>query len=282
MSRSSKDKLPLGQQWQVGKNAAALLRPQGARLSVILFCAVGLTTRLPLGAIVQGVILIVGCYGFVTVQNDLRDVHIDRHNKRHLPLADGRLQASQARVIRMTVAVIVVLALAVRPAAWPVLFVAVYGAVGWAYSDRPLQLSHRGLLGTCVLALCYAVLPFELAWRQVGAAHGRGSLAVVPLTFAAIAYVLYKDFKDEAGDRAHGKRTPLVMYGARAVRALSLACGLAAAAMVLMLAPTWWGGCVLCLGAACLARQCYRQQPSILLLHTFALSVLVAVLQAVR
>lgn len=281
MSASKAAASSIVQQLQTGRDVAALLRPQGARLSVVVFFAVGAAGGLPAGILAQGIVLIVCCYGLATIRNDLRDVHIDRYNGRRLPLADGRLGAGQARAAGGAVAVLLMLALAVRPSAVPTIFVLAYCLLGWMYSDPPLQCSRRGLLATGLLALCYAVLPFELAWQQeAGKAATFGIFVAVPLALAAASYVLYKDFKDEAGDRAHGKHTPLVLYGSQVVRRLSLACGLAAAGIAFSLAPTPWSGCVLAVGVACLVRQYRRARPSLVLLHTYALSILLALLPA--
>ncbi len=66
--------------------------------------------------------------------------------------------------------------------------------------------------------------------------------------------LFYKDVKDEAGDRAHGKRTPLVRWGVRRMDSTAASLLVAAATPLAALAAPRWPALVLA-GAVVAHRQ---------------------------
>lgn len=139
----------------------------------------------------------------------------------------------------MAVALAVVLALALVPAAYlaeragpEFAWIAVAGAVAAVgYTAPPLSLAYRGL-GDLFVLLFFG--PLAVAGTRA-ACDGAWTLpaAFCGLAPGAIGVCLLatNNLRDEAGDRASGKRTTVVRFGARAMRAVVRACVAVAVAM---------------------------------------------------
>jgi 4-hydroxybenzoate polyprenyltransferase len=218
-----------------GAAFARLLRPGAIRIPVAVFVAAGLGEAMGGRHVAGGVLLIVGAYGIATILNDLADVEVDRANRRRdRPLATGELSVDDAR------AALVACGLAVagsQPLLDQPLGLLVTGAalaVGSAYSGQ-LAVQRRGLWATALLATAYVAFPVVLA----GASPRPGAIAAMLL--GAMAALLYKDAKDEAGDRATGKATPLVRHGAAAIDRLATLLGSLGIALGLAsVGASWW------------------------------------------
>lgn len=218
-----------------GRSFADLVRLHAARLPLAVFLFSGRSR--PPRHLLGGVLLILGSYGLAAVRNDLHDVEIDRANARPRPLATGALSVQDARVAMSVCAVGVLGAqlLLVQPLGLLVSAVAVI--LGLAYSVAPVALQCRGIVGTASLAVDYLALPVIL---------GRDDLDVrraAVLIAGGTATLLYKDVKDEAGDRALGKRTPLVRWGARTMDLVAACLGAAALlGAAIWVGVGWWMG----------------------------------------
>jgi 4-hydroxybenzoate polyprenyltransferase len=196
---------------QLGLDLARLMRPQNTRFSILFFLLPQLSRDFHWSQMLSGSALIMVLYGISTAYNDFRDLAIDRTNKRDLPLVR---RALSLRHINGLLIVLVVLSLAlniVLPQPATVFFTLTYVALAVAYSAPYTQLSYRGLAGTVVLGWCYLGLPLGLGLAYSGRPSTPALLAVCVLLAAPV--LLYKDFKDQMGDRAHGKYTPVVSYG---------------------------------------------------------------------
>jgi 4-hydroxybenzoate polyprenyltransferase len=190
-----------------GATFGRLIRPDAARLPLVVFLGASVRTQ-PGGVhVVGGALLILAAYGAAAAYNDLHDREIDRANGRDLPLVTGALAASDVRraCAGCAIAAAVAQGLLVQPAGLVVTLVA--AALAGAYSHPLVAVERRGAWATALLALAYVGLPLALA----------GPLPSAPRTVAALiacaAMLLYKDVRDETGDRALGKRTPLVRWG---------------------------------------------------------------------
>lgn len=221
----------LGEARLRGSAFAHLLRLHNARIPLAVFLLAGAGGRT--GHLVGGATLVLASYGLAAAYNDLHDVEIDRANGRDRPLATGALLPADARVAMAAcgaVAVVVQLVLD-QPRGLVVTLAAL--AAGSAYSHPGVGLERRGLVGTAVLSWSYFVAPVLLA--------GPPSSPVLlgALVVGGTATLLYKDVKDEAGDRRHGKRTPLVRWGMGRMEAVAVVLG--AAAVVAGAATAGWG-----------------------------------------
>ena len=181
-------------------------------------------------------------HGAITMANDIEDIEIDRRNNVTTLLTSGMVSR---RTIRWWVIGQVVLAavfLAILPLGTELL-AALLLAFGWAYNARPWYISRRPVGSIVVLALLYGVLPLLL-----GASLGRLDIHVVLLALAwgmsRVALSILKDYKDAVGDAMSNKRTFLLSYGHRWVRAVSLVSafiGTAAIVIVLAFYLHGWG-----------------------------------------
>lgn len=219
-----------------GAAFARLLRPGTIRMPVLVFLAAGLGNSTGTAHVLGGVLLIVAAYGVATIVNDLADVEIDRANGRlDRPLVSGDLTATDARGALFSCAAGVVGAqlLLVQPLGLVVTAAAV--AVALTYSSSTIALQSRGLWATAVLAGAYFVLPMLLSGARFD------PLLVSAMTAGAMASLLYKDAKDEVGDRALGKRTPLVRRGAAWVDGVATLLGIGGIALGVAASGTgWW------------------------------------------
>jgi 1,4-dihydroxy-2-naphthoate polyprenyltransferase len=198
---------------------ARLMRPENLRFSLILLLVVGLHTHTPAPHLITSCLLLLLCYGLVTAYNDLQDQTIDTANRRHLPLVQGHLAAGEVRhtIVGLLISVAFLQLFVLQPIG--LIFTATFLILGWAYSSPPLRLENHGLFGTLLLAVCYSTLPLLLGGLPANTTTLWLILAC--LLFSATT-LLFKDFKDETGDRLHDKRTPLVRYGHHRTKALSV------------------------------------------------------------
>jgi 4-hydroxybenzoate polyprenyltransferase len=217
-----------------GRAVAELIRPETARLPVLLHVAAATSAGLDASSIVAGVLLVLAAYGAAAAYNDLHDVAVDAANGRvDRPLVSGAASPDTARA---TVAGCLAVAVAAQP--WLVQpaglgVTALAALLAAAYSQPRIAVARRGLAATALLACCYAALPVLLA--------GRVPPALVALVLLGASQVLHKDTRDEDGDRLHGKRTPVVRYGVAVVERLSVAACLAGTvAGVATVGAGWW------------------------------------------
>ncbi|MGH9130198.1 MAG: UbiA family prenyltransferase [Acidimicrobiales bacterium] len=196
---------------------AASIRPANNRASLVAFVGAGLILGAPGVQLAIGGVLIVAAYGVAVILNDLSDQAVDRANANLTPLVSGTVTPGQAWAMLGCCAAAVGASQAWLRQPVGVEFSVTYLALAVGYSLPGLAIEDRGLLATALLATCYCVLPL---WFAAGLApadpdHFEALLAVAGLLGAG--GLLYKDFRDRTGDALHGKRTPLVRYGATAV-----------------------------------------------------------------
>jgi 4-hydroxybenzoate polyprenyltransferase len=175
-------------------------------------------------------------YAVATTANDIADVAIDRVNR---PLDAGRpLVTGDASIVDLwrTNAVAAGVA-AVAAIQLGIAGVAIVGAsllVSYAYSVKPIQLSHRWTLAPVALAVAYVVLPYGLGVTIAGGRwDGRDVPLVSGLVVLFLARIVLKDLRDRLGDARFGKPTVLLRVGKRATCTLSMA-GAAAGTAVLI------------------------------------------------
>lgn len=204
-----------------GRALAQLTRPANARLPLIVFLSLG--RHASPSFLVAGSLAIVLSYGIAVILNDLVDVDADRVNERIGPLVSGILTRRDAHVLLATyfVALVAVQTKLHQPGGLLVTLAVGFSSV--AYSCAPLSLQSRDVIGTAQLAATYVGAPIALASTQ--SPHSTPLPAMITIggvLVAAMATILYKDFRDEHGDRAVEKRTPVVRYGRRAVHHLAV------------------------------------------------------------
>lgn len=207
----------------LGLALSRLMRPENTRFSVLFF----LLPQVMLGGrvfqMVAGSALILFLYGISTAYNDLRDLDIDTTNKRRLPLAQKIITARQAKGLILFLAVSASLLNIFLPQPASMAITISYLVLAAAYSAPVIHLSHKGLLGTLTLGICYLGLPFWLGMAYTGQQLSIGIwLAIVSSVLFAAPILLYKDFKDIHGDSLHGKLTPVVRYGKPKTKILAM------------------------------------------------------------
>ena len=239
-----------------GRLLAVTSRPQNVVFSGVLALVVT-TLQGNFRAGLWAYLLLFVLYTAAATYNNLHDVAADQLNHRtDNPFSDQRLTARSGYVwLGVQVAVTAVLQVALVQPVGIVVTVAYFCLLA-AYSHRTVRLQARGLVAPFVLACCYGGLPVLLASGQVGRVDwwlaGIVTLLCVPLLLA-------KDYKDLAGDRATGKRTALVRYGAKKVWRISLVlacCGCTATIGYLYLQGPL-SISILALSAVCLALYLY-------------------------
>jgi 1,4-dihydroxy-2-naphthoate octaprenyltransferase len=114
-------------------------------------------------------------------------------------------------ILALAIDLVIARALAPGPLAALILLAAL--VLAWEYSAPPLRLHSRGLGAPTVALVVGGLTPLAGYAIQRGAVSGSALLAVVPLVLAQLGMILVIDFPDAEGDRAAGKRTPVVLFG---------------------------------------------------------------------
>jgi 4-hydroxybenzoate polyprenyltransferase len=162
----------------------------------------------------------------ITMWNDIEDQAVDELNGIH---TISRLR-QRGLYRQLKVAVVVLLALATA-LSWQlpmatIAFLACLIVLGWVYNARPFRASVRPLASMVVLAISYGLLPVA-----VGASLGPNPVSAIVLLLAVswtavrVSVSLLKDYKDAPGDAKAGKKTFLLVYGARRVATFSIGLG---------------------------------------------------------
>lgn len=174
-------------------------------------------------AVVFAVVTVFIINGSVTFWNDIDDREVDAHNGRPmLKQIYGSVLYKRYLAVSILQSIICLIA-----AAWLgvgsliILLLVVIGGV--AYSRKPLRLSHKPALSVVVLSLLGAPLPFLLG-TSLGEVGQAGTLVgfFIGLWSLRLSVSILKDYKDAAGDAKHGKKTFLLVYGARKVAIVSV------------------------------------------------------------
>lgn len=176
--------------------------------------------------------------------NDYFDIAADRANRTPTQwsggsrvLADGALSprvalwaARALGVLALSLDVVVAGLVTSRALTLLVLLAAL--GLAWSYSAPPLRLHTRGL-GAPSVALVVGVLTPLAGWVvQGGGGVAQMLVVIAPLACATAAMILVIDFPDAEGDRAVGKRTPVVRFGARVAARLAVCLVITAYAFV--------------------------------------------------
>ncbi len=197
-------------------------RPQNVVFSGLLTIAVA-TVNGSLAAGLRVYALLLCLYAIAAIYNNLSDIAVDKANKRRdNPFATGQLtrRAGYGWIAGNMLVATVLQAFCPQPVT--LLLTLAYLALLYAYSQPQLNLQARGFVAPVVLSLCYASLPYLFGVAQTRPLQTQDYLVAGLTVLLCTPLLLAKDYKDVAGDKAHGKRTPLVRYGARTVKTVSL------------------------------------------------------------
>jgi 4-hydroxybenzoate polyprenyltransferase len=205
---------------QLGLSLARLMRPENTRFSVLFFVLPQLGRDFRGMHMLGGAVLITALYGLSTVYNDWQDRDIDQANQRDLPLVTHSLSLRNLKGLAIVLGVIVSVLNIALPQPVTIIFTTAYLLIAFVYSAPYIHLSYRGLVGTAVLGLCYLGLPLMLGMSYMELTFSPSLLTATALF--GVPVLLYKDFKDQRGDAAHGKNTPVVRYGEDQTKLLSL------------------------------------------------------------
>ena len=216
----------------VGRQLARFGRPQNALYPGLLAAGVALLGGASLLGAIACVPLLFCLYALAAGYNNLQDVATDRLNKRRdNPLVAGQVPKF-ARIAffiaNSSVVLLLQLALA-QPAS--LALSASWLLLAYAYSSPRLRLQARSWLAPVVLGACYGALPLVIGAAQGWPLAGQAVLLLAVLQIFLLApTLLAKDYKDATGDRATGKRTPLVRHGAKMVGLVAVSMALVTAA----------------------------------------------------
>lgn len=195
---------------QRGRALAQLCRFEIGRVPSVIAVAGALAAGWKPTSVVAVWLVVAGSCAAAAALNDRADLVADTVNGRDArPLVNGVATIDDVRlVVGAGLAVVAVAQLAI-PQPNGVLVSALGAALGVASATEPIALQRRGFAGPAALAVCYFLLPIALV-------HGAGTLPkLAPFALIGAAVLAHKDVRDEAGDRAAGKRTPVVRYGVR-------------------------------------------------------------------
>lgn len=207
---------------KLAKNLVRLIRPHNNRFGVLLIILPSIVANNWSWRIVPGVFALISLYGIATIYNDLQDMLIDKANKRDLPLVRGELTKDQAKyfLTGLVVCLVLVNFIAIQPNTLN--FSLIYALLLFCYSNNGLRFSHRGLLATITLGVCYFSLPYLLGASYTSGLNTSNILLSLSGCLFAMSALLFKDFKDELGDRMFDKKTPLIRYGEQRVYGIAL------------------------------------------------------------
>jgi 4-hydroxybenzoate polyprenyltransferase len=202
-------------------SAALFLRMVRWRVAVMLwfFLLIGAAAQGPLRpsiALLLAALSLSASYVVATTVNDIADRDVDRINHPRdpgRPLVSG---SASERDLWRTNAIAAPIALATAAiVGGPVLAISAASLlIGYAYSLRPIRLSYRTWLAPTVLSVAYAIVPYALGLLAAGGRIDRIDLLLCAALYALfLARINLKDFRDRAGDAAHGKPTLLLTAG---------------------------------------------------------------------
>lgn len=231
---------------EIGQRLALLARPQNALYSVLLAMGCAIVAQASVMRVVTCGLAIGSLYACAAAYNNRQDIATDRINKRHdNPLLRGGISDRVLAIfLWANVLGLVILQFFLRQPASLAITV-LYGVLLAAYSHPRLQLQARGWWATASLTCCYGAIPLALGLAQASVVRWHFVLLFAGLQLVLLAPIsLAKDYKDEPGDRATGKNTPLVRYGAQTVRWVAVGCtiltGSAYLIIVRNLHGKWW------------------------------------------
>jgi 4-hydroxybenzoate polyprenyltransferase len=189
---------------------------------------------------VVGVLALGGSYVVATCLNDVFDLDVDRINHpgaRDRPLVSGEATPRQlitVAIVAAGVALIAGLSIGLGAAA----LVATSLLVNFAYSAPPIRLCSRALAAPVVLAFAYVVLPYGIGLAASGLSLSQLDVRVTAcFVVLFVGRMLLKDFRDQRGDAAFGKRTFLLAYGKSTTLTLTLGCIVAGDLLLVTVAP---------------------------------------------
>ncbi|MEH1868155.1 MAG: homogentisate phytyltransferase [Nostoc sp.] len=165
---------------------------------------------------------------YIVGLNQLEDVHIDKINKPHLPLASGEFSQQMGQLI---VASTGILALVVAWLTGPFLFgmVAISLAIGTAYSLPPIRLKQFPFWAAlCIFSVRGTIVNLGLYLHYSWAL--KQSQTIPPVVWVLTLFILvftlaiaiFKDIPDIEGDRLYNINTFTIKLGPQAVFNLAL------------------------------------------------------------
>lgn len=241
-----------------GLRLAELSRPENALAGLLTF-GVGyvLGGRGSLAALVCGLLVVLLVHSFATIDNDLSDMDVDRANHRTSVLLGGEMRQSWIRLYALgCVGLAVIVAIASPQVRTSLVSLGLLLVLSIAYNHRPVKASRRPMRSIIVLGLVYGAVPMSYGYASGGGRPVWWIAVLVAAWFCMRSSIsVLKDFADARGDKAHGKRTFYVVYGKRAVVAVSLTLGILGYGLVFvvlgLLSPNvWFTLGLVCAGAA--------------------------------
>ena len=165
-----------------------------------------------------GVAAMTLCYANATAVNDLSDEQTDAINLAgdpSRPLVSGIAGRRQVRAVAIGTGLACVAASAAVGVWAAAASVAMVG-LNVVYSTPPARVSSRGALAQALLPLEYCAYPAALVAFACGGVTWTYVSVVASMYLIFVGRVFLKDIRDEAGDRATGKRTYVVRHSKRA------------------------------------------------------------------
>lgn len=148
--------------------------------------------------------------------NDFADHDIDKINLKHAsdrPLVSKDISHGQLLFLHIICGLSALMLSWLYGSAAVFLTLAVL-VFNYIYSLKPIRLTDRTLLGPATLSLAYTYYPFSLGVWSVSDTANYPVMLSIGLYLGFIARILLKDFRDIKGDKAFGKITFRLRYGA--------------------------------------------------------------------
>ncbi len=215
-----------------GQMFAQMSRPQNTLYPIALIIIIGGLSDGHWWQIAAATVSISAMYSLATLLNNIVDREVDISNARSdNPLTHTRIPGRALRIFAGLQAGSILLLQFLMQQPVSLILCLSYLACCVVYSAPRIHLQTRGFTATLNLALCYGFVPVLLAAAQGGAIGWDTVLVGLCQILLISPILLAKDYKDERGDRLHGKRTPLVRYGQRGVMIATAVCFVGFAAL---------------------------------------------------
>ena len=215
---------------KLGKNKLASLFLMGRPWNALGCSLLVATTILiiqknyPINSIVLASISAFFIYIAGAILNDFFDQQADKVNAPYLALEQGRVNEKEAlafSTFSYAVSLVIATLFGIAFVIWIIFFI----FLSIIYSAPPIRFVSRGILAQISLGFTTALVP---AYAGIVAVYKRFEIPtdiLIPFFAFFILFIflwMMKDFKDAEGDLKSGKKSVVVKYGPKKVRAIAI------------------------------------------------------------
>lgn len=161
-----------------------------------------------------GIVVVATVHVFITVQNDIEDLEIDKVNAPNRPISSGRVSVQEAKYVLL---VCIIIAITCSLVKFPThfWFILLMLTISWLYNNKPFQLSRLPLLSIFSLSFLYSVLPISYGYflQHQNFSNVYFIYAVMGWWVLRCSTSMLKDLRDTKGDKLFGKSTFVLVLG---------------------------------------------------------------------